>query len=175
MQRWSSIAFGALACVAFAIILWQTSARHVPKDVATPAWSIAPPPALPSLAIPAFSLPPLPVPAPPLASHPLPPGSPKSVRFGVVLVQHRAAELAPDGARTKAEALGIARSLADVAKRDFKEAVARGDPGSTEDAGRVGRGILEPNVEYDLFTLPVGGVSDPIDTPRGFWIAKRID
>jgi len=26
-----------------------------------------------------------------------------------------------------------------------------------------------------LFTLPKNGVSDPVDTPRGFWIARRIE
>jgi parvulin-like peptidyl-prolyl isomerase len=37
------------------------------------------------------------------------------------------------------------------------------------------RGILEPEVELELFTLAPGGVSEPIDTKRGFWVAKRIE
>jgi parvulin-like peptidyl-prolyl isomerase len=37
------------------------------------------------------------------------------------------------------------------------------------------RGVLEPALEYTLFTLPVGGVSDPLETPRGYWIAKRTE
>jgi hypothetical protein len=38
------------------------------------------------------------------------------------------------------------------------------------------RGILEPAVEYLLFTLPKGTVyAEPIDTPRGYWIVRRID
>jgi hypothetical protein len=105
----------------------------------------------------------------------LPTGSPKTVRFGVILVQYRGAELAPPNARPKPEALSLARSLAEAANNDFKAQVQRGDPGSMDDAGRIPRGVLEPAVEYALFMLPRGGVSEPIDTPRGFWIVRRIE
>ena len=105
----------------------------------------------------------------------LPTGSPKTVRFGVILVQYRGAELAPPHARPKQEALLLARTLAEAANTDFKGQVHRGDPGSMEDAGRIPRGVLEPSVEYALFMLPKGGVSEPLDTPRGFWIVRRID
>jgi hypothetical protein len=105
----------------------------------------------------------------------LPKGSPKTVRFGVILVQYRGAELAPPSARPKPEALTLARSLAEAANTDFKAQVQRGDPGSMDDAGRIPRGVLEPAVEYALFMLPKGGVSEPIDTPRGFWIVRRIE
>jgi parvulin-like peptidyl-prolyl isomerase len=44
-----------------------------------------------------------------------------------------------------------------------------------DDAGTIPRGVLEPTVEYALFTLKPGDVSDPIDTPRGFWIVRRIE
>jgi hypothetical protein len=34
--------------------------------------------------------------------------------------------------------------------------------------------VLEPVVEYLLFTLPKGEVyPEPIDTPRGYWIIRR--
>ena len=105
----------------------------------------------------------------------LPSGSPKTVRFGVILVQYRGAELAPPNARSKADAIVLARTLADGANTDFKAQVRQGDPGSMEDAGRIPRGVLEPAVEYALFMLPRGSVSDPIDTPRGFWIVRRIE
>ncbi len=105
----------------------------------------------------------------------LPSGSPKTVRFGVILVQYRGAELAPPNARPKAEAIVLSRTLAENASADFKAQVQLGDPGSMEDAGRIPRGVLEPAVEYALFMLPKGGVSDPIDTPRGFWIVRRIE
>jgi len=105
----------------------------------------------------------------------LPSGSPKTVRFGVILVQYRGAELAPPTARSKKEAMTLARTLAEAAGADFKAQVQRGDPGSMEDAGRIPRGVLEPAVEYTLFMLPRGNVSEPIDTPRGYWIVRRIE
>jgi hypothetical protein len=105
----------------------------------------------------------------------LPSSSPKTVRFGVILVQYRGAELAPPNARPRQEAIALARSLAEAASTDFKAQVHLGDPGSMEDAGRIPRGVLEPAVEYALFMLPRGSVSEPIDTPRGFWIVRRID
>ena len=46
---------------------------------------------------------------------------------------------------------------------------------TSDDIGRMPRGVLEPAVEYTLFTLPVGAVSDPLETPRGYWIAKRTE
>jgi PPIC-type PPIASE domain len=105
----------------------------------------------------------------------LPSGLPKMVRFGVILVKYRGAQDAPASSRSKAEALGLARSLAEAARADFKAQVSRGDPGSMDDAGRIPRGVLEPSAEYALFTLSPGGVSDPVDTPRGYWIVKRIE
>ena len=105
----------------------------------------------------------------------LPSGSPKTVRFGVILVQYRGAEFAPANARPKPEAIVLARTLADAANTDFKAQVQRGDPGSMDDAGRIPRGVLEPAVEYALFKLARGSVSEPIDTPRGFWIVRRIE
>ena len=112
---------------------------------------------------------------PPDAGWALPPGSPKMARFGVVLIVYRGAEGAPLTARPKDEALRLARTLAEGAKTDFRGAVAKGDPGSMEDAGRMPRGILEAPVEYALFTLKPGQVSDPVDTPRGYFVLRRID
>jgi hypothetical protein len=105
----------------------------------------------------------------------LPAGSPKTVRFGVILIQYRGAQMASPVARSKDEARAMAHALADAAKVDWKAQVPKGDPGSMEDAGRIPRGILEPAAEYALFTMTPGSVSEPIDTPRGFWIARRIE
>ena len=107
---------------------------------------------------------------PPLAGE-----APKSVVFGVILVTYKGAQGAASGARTREAALELAKQLAAEAKTDFKAAVGKGDKGSTENAGRLPRGILEPAPEYVLFSLPKGGVSDPVDTPRGYWIAQRIE
>ena len=106
---------------------------------------------------------------------PLPEKAPRSVRFGVVLVVYAGAQGAPTSARPKAQALELAQKLAADARTDFKAAVVRGDSGSIEDLGRVPRGVREPAPEYVLFTMPAGAVSDPVDTPRGYWIVKRID
>ena len=44
------------------------------------------------------------------------------------------------------------------------------------DAGHVPRDVLEPAVEYLLFTLPKKELCpEPIDTPRGYWIVRRND
>jgi hypothetical protein len=105
----------------------------------------------------------------------LPTTSPKTVRFGVILVQYRGAQAAAPSARSKEEALALARTIAQDAKIDFKSQLGKGDPGSMEDAGTIPRGVLESVTEYALFTLGRGDVSDPIDTPRGFWIMRRIE
>jgi len=105
----------------------------------------------------------------------VPSGLPKAVRFGVILVQYRGAQAAPASSRSKDDARVLAHSLVEGARADFKAQVSKGDPGSMEDAGRIPRGVLEPSTEVVLFTLGAGSVSDPIDTPRGFWIVKRIE
>jgi parvulin-like peptidyl-prolyl isomerase len=104
----------------------------------------------------------------------LPASAPKEVSFGVVVVTYQGAQSAPKDARSKADAKKKAEELIAEAKHDFAAAVARGDQGSTADAGRVPRDVLEPAVEYGLFTLQKGDVSpEPIDTPRGYWIVRR--
>jgi parvulin-like peptidyl-prolyl isomerase len=44
-----------------------------------------------------------------------------------------------------------------------------------DDAGRISRGVLEAPAESALFGLQPGTVSGVIETPRGFWIVKRLD
>jgi hypothetical protein len=106
----------------------------------------------------------------------LPASAPKRVGFGVVVVGYHGAQAAPTEARSKEEAKRRAESLLVDAKHDFAAAVAKGDRGSTADAGHVPRDVLEPAVEYLLFTLQKGDVcAEPIDTPRGYWIVRRND
>lgn len=105
----------------------------------------------------------------------LPAEAPKSVIFGVILVQYKGAQGAPPNARSREAALELAKQLAADAKTDFKATVPKGDKGSMENAGRMPRGMLEPAPDYVLFSLPKDGVSDPVDTPRGFWIVRRIE
>jgi hypothetical protein len=107
---------------------------------------------------------------------PLPESAPQSVTFGVVQFAYDGAQFANKGARTKAQAREKARSFLELAQKDFEAAVAKGDRGSRSNVGRMHRGILEPALEYLLFTLPKATVyGDPIDTPRGYWIIRRID
>jgi hypothetical protein len=111
---------------------------------------------------------------------PLPLSVPRQVRFGVVLVSYSGAQPnAAGGSRPPTRSRGSAQALAEklrqTAEHDFHAAVQQGDGGSSDDVGRVTLGVLEPAPEYVLFTLPVDGVGGPIDTPRGFWIVKRLE
>lgn len=105
---------------------------------------------------------------------PLPKDAPRAIRIGVVLIRYQGAQLAPADAPTREQAMARAQTLLTLAKADFAAAVKAGDFGSTLDIGRVERGLLEPGTQYVLFTLPPGGTSEVLDTPRGLWIAHRI-
>ena len=110
---------------------------------------------------------------------PLPVGVPRQVHFGVVLVSYAGAQPSISGGRpptrSKADALALAQKLVATAEQDFHAAVQQGDAGSADDVGHVKLGILEPAPEYVLFTLHSGTVAGPVDTPRGFWIVKRLE
>lgn len=114
-----------------------------------------------------------------LAVPPLPATAPRQVRFGVVLLSYAGAQPSAGGGRgatrSKADAKVLADKLRITAEQDFHAAVQQGDAGSADDVGRVKLGILEPAPEYVLFTLPVGGVGAPVDTPRGYWVVKRLE
>ncbi|HMJ12238.1 MAG TPA: peptidylprolyl isomerase [Polyangiaceae bacterium] len=106
----------------------------------------------------------------------LPATAPKTVSFGVVLFSYQGAQMAAKDAPSKTDALARAKALIPEAQKDFVEAAKKGDRGSAADAGRIPRGVLEPAVEYLLFSLEKGAVhSEPIDTPRGFWVIKRTN
>jgi hypothetical protein len=105
----------------------------------------------------------------------LPEGTPKQVRIGVVIVAYAGAQGTTPGSRSKKEALEVATKLAADAKTDFHGAVLRGDSGSADDVGHIPRGVLELGTEYVVFTMPVGTISDLLETPRGYWIVKRLD
>jgi hypothetical protein len=113
-----------------------------------------------------------PVPAVPMSA-------PREVRFGVVFVSYAGAQPGVAGGhsatRSHAEAKALAEKLVVTAQQDFHSAVQQGDAGSADDLGRVKLGVLEPAPEYVLFTLGVGSVGGPVDTPRGYWIVKRLE
>ncbi|MGH7295722.1 MAG: peptidylprolyl isomerase [Polyangiaceae bacterium] len=111
---------------------------------------------------------------------PLPLTVPRQVRFGVVLVSYAGAQPSAGGGsrpstRSKPDALALAQKLLGTAEQDFHAAVQQGDGGSTDDVGHVKLGVLEPAPEYVLFTLAPGAVGGPVDTPRGYWIVKRLE
>jgi hypothetical protein len=111
---------------------------------------------------------------------PLPMGVPRQVRFGVILISYAGAQPSAlngrTGTRSKQDAKALADKLYEAARvGDFHAAVQQGDPGSNDDIGRVKVGVLESAPEYVLFTLPVDGVGGPVDTPRGYWVVKRLE
>ncbi|MBN1611999.1 MAG: hypothetical protein JW940_35535 [Polyangiaceae bacterium] len=188
MQHWTSLLLGLLLGTGIALLVMSVrspstpvhptprpakasiAASHSAKAATRPADSPdAGPAAQDSGTAPPFSTLPDGSPVPKL-----PDSAPKRVSFGVVLFQYQGAQYAPPGARSKAEALKLARETVSLAQRDFAEAVKSGDRGSTADAGSVPRGILEAAPEYLLFTLAPGSVCpEPVDTPRGYWLMRR--
>jgi hypothetical protein len=104
----------------------------------------------------------------------LPAGAPARVGFGAVIFAYQGAQGAAHDSRTKEEAKKKAFETIELAQKDFAAAVAKGDHGSTTDAGRLPRGVIEPPIEYVLFTLEKGKVHpEPLDTPRGYWVVRR--
>jgi len=187
--RWVLLLFGAVGVAALTGTVYRmTQGNRIPEH----ASSAKPAEAAPSASVSAVASsdifpieePSSDVPAHPFLGYdtlpdgrkvsPLPADAPKTVSFGVVLVTYRGAERAPANVREKPAALELAKRLAIEAKANFDETVKKGDPGSNTDAGAVPQGVLEPVLEYVLFTMKKGEVySDPIDTPRGFWIVRR--
>ena len=104
----------------------------------------------------------------------LPASAPARVGFGAVIFTYQGSQGASRDARSKDDARKKAAETIELAQKDFAAAVAKGDHGSTTDAGRVPRGVLEPPIEYYLFSLEKGKVHpEPIDTPRGYWVLRR--
>jgi hypothetical protein len=105
----------------------------------------------------------------------MPTGAPRSVRLGVVLVQFAGAEGASSSARAKPDALKHAVELGQLARTDWKAAVKAGDTGSSEDIGRIPRGVLDAHTEVVVFSLEKDGISEPLETPKGYWIVRRVE
>jgi parvulin-like peptidyl-prolyl isomerase len=68
-----------------------------------------------------------------------------------------------------------ALELAEQGKVDWKAAVRAGDTGSSEDIGRIPRGVLDHALEVAVFSLAAGDISEPLETPRGYWVVKRAE
>jgi hypothetical protein len=195
MQRWTAIAFVALFIASIAIVIAKAGGSNAPSGASdagadgSASTDAGAPEDASAQTDPDADVPPdVPGPIPDGGTGvgrkllsgeeppPLGPDAPKSVVFGVILVTYKGAQGAPPTARSKDEALALAKTIAAEAAQDFKAALQKGDKGlSIENAGRIPRGVLEPAPEYVLFSLPKGGVSEPVDTPRGFWIVQRIE
>ncbi len=100
--------------------------------------------------------------------------APKAITIGVILVQYKGAQGASRKARSKEAARKLASEIAEKAKEDFEAAVKLGDRGSVAKGGKIYRNILRPRLEYTVFSMEKGAVSGPVNTPRGFWIIRRI-
>ncbi len=179
MPRSTRVLIALVVLLGAGVLIFRSSRSYrVPEHAAASAATAAPSAAPSPSAAPAAA--PLETTEAPLpagsAAQELPADAPKSVSFGVVLVAYTGAEQAPSDAPPKTSALARAKGLVEEARTNFEEAVKKGDRGSTARAGTMPRGVLEPNIEYILFTLKKGEVyGEPIDTPRGYWVLKRTD
>ena len=183
MQKLASTFVGAALLGLIAWMTWEAeSARivHAPKQAASAAASTAEPPhATPAESTDAGVLlatdAGLALSLGALDAGVLPSGAPKSVKLGLVFVTYAGAEGAATSARNKRDARALAEKLALDAKSDFHKAVTAGDPGSSDDLGRIPRGVLDSSTEVAVFSLVPGTVSDVLETPKGYWIVKRLD
>lgn len=105
----------------------------------------------------------------------LSPSAPERIKLGVAIFRYKGTQGSSDSTRSREAALALAEEAAKIAEGDFANAVKKGDRGSSENIGWIDQRILERAVEYAVFSLEKGEISKiPIDTPRGFWIAKRL-
>lgn len=106
---------------------------------------------------------------------PLPTSAPNKVKLGVVLFKYKGSQGASDSTRSRESAQALAKEAVEIAKKDFEAAVKKGDRGSAANIGWMKQRILERSVEYAVFSLAQGDVSpEPVDTPRGYWVVKRL-
>lgn len=176
---------------AIGLLRWQRASAHDEKDTVeeieaepeeAPTYTAPPPsPATESADGPALAKPPsgptsdfsrLPDGS---AVPPLPKDAPTRVKLGVALFRYEGAQGANSGTRTKEAARKLAEKALEDSKEDFSAVVEEADPGSSSDIGWLGRNVLEPSVEYAVFALDRDEILDrPLDTPRGFWVVKRV-
>jgi parvulin-like peptidyl-prolyl isomerase len=105
----------------------------------------------------------------------LSPSTPERLKLGVAIFRYQGTQGSSDSTRSREAALALAQEAAKIAAGDFAAAVKKGDRGSSENIGWMGQRILERAVEYAVFSLEKGDISEkPIDTPRGFWVVKRL-
>lgn len=105
----------------------------------------------------------------------LSPSAPERIKLGVAIFRYKGTQGSSDSSRSREAALALAQEAAKIGQEDFASAVKKGDRGSNENIGWLDQRVLERAVEYAVFSLEKGEISKtPIDTPRGFWVAKRL-
>jgi NIMA-interacting peptidyl-prolyl cis-trans isomerase 1 len=113
-----------------------------------------------------------------------PPTGPDHVSARHILISFKGAEHAIAGVtRTKADARQLAEQVLLEAKASpdaWKQLAARytDEPGSKEtggDLGRFGRGQMVPAFERAVFALPVGQISEIVETPFGYHVIQRYE
>jgi len=185
MQKWKSVVFLTFLALAGLVVgIGRVAKNQKASGIAAPsttASASAPKSAEPApvaeldLPLGEASAAPSAAASEPQSGNALPANAPNDVVFGAILVTFEGAQGASSKARPKQAALELAQRILATAQSSFEDAVKMGDPGSMANAGSMRRGILEPNVERALFTLEKGAVfSEPIETPRGYWVMRRI-
>lgn len=179
MDRWSSWTLSVLLLATIAIVVLASRAPPGPLERATPAPSTTVEGATGKAELATEAEPDRGPVAPPSAAASaaptLPKDAPTAVRVGVIQFSYRGAELASADAPTREIAGERAAQALEVARQDFAKAVPLGDPASGADLGTLPRGVLEPSVEYAVFSLAPGELApEPLDTPRGFWVVRRL-
>lgn len=97
------------------------------------------------------------------------------IRYGGARNAPEDLERSQDAARTLAAELRQAA----IGGRSFEElAREHSEDGSAErggDLGSVGRGLFQPPYEEAAFALPVGGISDVVETVYGYHVIQRVE
>lgn len=113
-----------------------------------------------------------------------PPAGPARIGARHILISFKGAQHAiPGVTRSEAEARALAEQIAREAKQpnsDWNALAAKytDEPGSKEtggDLGKFGRGQMVAPFEKAAFALPVGEVSDVVQSPFGFHIIQRYE
>jgi NIMA-interacting peptidyl-prolyl cis-trans isomerase 1 len=111
-----------------------------------------------------------------------PPTGPTRVSAKHILISYATAEHAIPGVkRTEAQARELAEQIDRDAKagKDWNELAKNTDePGSKETGGDLGaftRGQMVPAFERAAFGLPVGAISEVVQTPFGFHVIQRYE
>ncbi len=152
---------------------FASAAEAIPEIKAPDESSIspasAPPPAGPPPKT-SFHLLPDGSPVPPLGD-----SSPRRIKLGVALFRYKGAQGASSSTRSKEEATVLAQNALSTDKDNFAALVKKGDRGSQANIGWIKRRVLERSIEYAVFSLKKGEVTpEPLDTPTGLWVAKRL-